>query len=182
MADVASGCSSTLWTGDILGLPSTCLSNKVRQPCRLAKAIRIPLAGKEMLLCKRKNFNVLPNYESQNLPRTPEAVDTHCSWRRHCWVISSRERPVPISQDSLESVLIIIKLFRRVLHKGWTAIIFISYSTSLALALFHNQEISCYSENDSSMQWTKGPESHELATDSDPGIITSMNSLAFCPT
>ena len=91
MADVASGCSSTLWTGDILGLPSTCLSNKVRQPCRLAKAIRTPLAGKEMLLCKRKNFNVLPNYESQNLPRTPEAVDTHCSWRRHCWVISSRK-------------------------------------------------------------------------------------------
>lgn len=67
VAGIASGCSSILWTGDIVGLPSTCPSNKARQPCRLAKAMQIILTGKEMLLCKRKNFNITQNYEPQNV-------------------------------------------------------------------------------------------------------------------
>ena len=67
VAGIASGCSSILWTGDILGLPSTCPSNKARQPCRLAKAMQIILTGKEMLLCKKKNFNITQNYEPQNV-------------------------------------------------------------------------------------------------------------------
>ena len=59
VAGTPSGSSSILWTGDVLGLPSTCPSNKARQPCRLAKAKRIILTGREMLLCKRKNFNFI---------------------------------------------------------------------------------------------------------------------------
>ena len=67
VAGIASGCSSILWTGDILGLPSTCPSNKARQPCRLTKAMQIVLTGKEMLRCKRKNFNIIQNYELRNI-------------------------------------------------------------------------------------------------------------------
>lgn len=77
VAGTASGCSSILWTGDILGLPSTCPSNKARQPCRLAKPKQIILTGREVLLCKRKNFN-FKVMNHRTYPRIPEAVDPRC--------------------------------------------------------------------------------------------------------
>lgn len=114
-----------LWTGDIsLGLPSTCSSNGVRKPCRLAKAMQISLAGKEMLLCKRKNFNIVQNYEPQDLHHDSLSRGFPLVLERHHGVTRSRERPVTILQDSLNSILIIIfishdllRLFKRVFHK-----------------------------------------------------------------
>lgn len=34
---------------------------------QISKGHEISLAGKEMLLCKRKNFNIIQNYEAQYL-------------------------------------------------------------------------------------------------------------------
>lgn len=106
---IDSGCSSMLWTGDIsLGLPSTCSSNGARQPCRLAKAVQISLAEKELQLCKRKNFNIIPNYEPQNLHHDSLSHGFSLVLERHHGVTRSGERPVTILQDSFNSILIII--------------------------------------------------------------------------
>lgn len=104
---LASGHSSVLWAGDItyVFFPPALLMELDNHADQQGRAVKMRLAGKKMLLCKRDIFNVIQNYEPQIHSMILRVEIASAITQRHCWVIGSGERPLTTLQDSLKSVL-----------------------------------------------------------------------------